>query len=386
MRVVRLLLIVAFAAASGCAAFTQSARTPAVRPGQPAPLSAPDPNGATRPLPILPDPAAFAWPRVQLGQSVPTPPESVIARMPATPPATTIAVGATSNPLWSSGYESSQRRPIQTAIVGSGAEHVLITGSLSGNDPASVLALDALLDRLHGQPAGLDGRQALLVRNPHPDGLAEHIAVNARGVDLNRNFPSPRFTASPTRETGPHPASEAETRVMLRLLGETTPSRVIHVRTGFGERTLITGNAACLELLDQLRSEFDVDVATFDGEFKAGSLEEFAATRLKAQVMVIELPATLAGQPATADLLASAALAGRKATYKDHPAGEDLPVASQPATSPAALTGAVEPSEPDGEKGYVELLPAPPEFATDGVSATESRFYELSPPAEFTSP
>jgi hypothetical protein len=56
-------------------------------------------------------------------------------------------------------------------------------------------------------------------------------------------------------------------------------------------------------------------------------------------------------------------------------------VAEQPSTtSPAALTGAVEPSGPDGEKGYVELLPPPPEFAGDGRPVTESRFYELSPP------
>lgn len=380
MRVVRLLLIGAVAAATGCAAIPQSGRAPVARPSQPAPLAAPDPVPVPRPLPILPDPAAFAWPRVQLGQAVQTPPDSVVARAPATPPATTIAVGTTSTLQWNSGYESTQRRPIQTAIVGSGAEHVLVTGSLSGNDPASIIALDALLERLTSQPALLDGRQAVLVRNPHPDGLAEHIAVNARGVDLNRNFPSTRFTASPTRETGPHPSSEAETRVMLRLLGESTPSRVVHVRSGKSDRVLVTGNAACLELLDQIRSEFDVDVATFDGEFKAGSLEEFAATRLKSQVLVIELPPAMSGQPSATDLLAAATLASRRATYKEQPPASDSPVASQPATSPAALTGTVEPSAPDGEKGYVELLPPPPEFATDGVSATDSRFYELSPP------
>ena len=59
----------------------------------------------------------------------------------------------------------------------------------------------------------------------------------------------------------------------------------------------------------------------------------------------------------------------------------EAPVAEQPSTtSPAALTGAVEPSGPDGEKGFVELLPPPPEFAGDGQPVTESRFYELPPP------
>jgi hypothetical protein len=316
-----------------------------------------------------------------LGQAVPTPPATVVARPPAAVPAATIAVGSIDNAPWRSEYESTQRRPIQTAILGSGAEHVLVTASLSGNDPASVQLLDALLARLSNQPALLDGRQAVLVRDPHPDGLAEHISVNARGVDLNRNFPSPRFTASPTRETGPHPASEAETRVLLRLLGEAKPSRVIHVRSGNSERPLVTGNAACLELLDQLRNEFAVDIATFDGEFKAGSIEEFAATRLKAQIIVIELPATPAGQSGLVDLLTAATIETRRAIYKEEqPPGDDPPVASQSATSPAALTGSVESSGPDGEKGYVEILPPPPDFATDDSAVTESRFYELPPP------
>jgi hypothetical protein len=332
---------------------------------------------------------------VQLGQAVAWPPELSLARTaPPAVPAAPVAAGAPTDSArnasagtqWVTEFESTQRRPIATAILGSGAEHVLVTGSLSGNDPASIRVLDALLGRLNSQPELLDGYQAVLVRDPHPDGLAEHISVNARGVDLNRNFPSRRFTASPTRETGPHPASEAETRVMLRLLGDSRPVRVIHVRTGPGGRTLVTGSAACVELLGQLRSRFPVDVATFDGEFKAGSLEEFAATRLKAQVLIIELAAGSGAPPESVDLLAAAAFATRPQGAReppvvpDRPATEDAPVASQPGKNPASLTGAVEQSGPDGEKGYVELLPPPPHFATDDSARTESRLYELTPP------
>jgi len=377
MRLLRLLLIGSAVAACGCAAFAPGARTQSGPAG--APLSAPDPFPSPNPLPYLPEPAAWVWPRVLLGQAVATPPQSAIARMPAAAPAATVSTASVSNLPWKSEYESTQRRAIQTAVLGSGAEHVLITGSLTGNDPASVRMLDALLERLVRQSDLLDGREAVLVRDPHPDGLVERIMVNARGVDLNRNFPSPRFTASPTRETGPHAASEAETRVLLRLLGDSKPVRVVHVRTGKSERTLVTGNAACLELLERLRGEFAVDVATFDGEFKAGSLEEFAATRLKSQVLLIELPAQR-GPPATVDLLVAATLGMQQPATSPETKTVDPPVAGQPSTtSPAALTGDVESSGPDGAKGYVELLPPPPD-AGNGVPVTESGFYELSPP------
>lgn len=373
MRNLRLLMIGGAVAASGCAAFAPGARTQPAP--QAAPLNAPDPF---RPGPRLPEPAAFLWPRVQLGQAVATPPQSAVVRKSA--PSPTVVPASVSSLPWKSEYESTQRRPIQTATLGAGDAQVLVTGSLSGNDPASVRMLDALLERLVQKPDLLDGRTAVLVRDPHPDGLAEHIVVNARGVDLNRNFPSPRFTASPTRETGPHPASEAETRVLLRLIGDARPVRVVHVRTGKSDRTLVTGSAACLELLEQLRSRFAIDVATFDGEFKAGSLEEFAATRLKAQVLVIDLPSQR-GPPVTVELLAAAALGMRPAARVPETPIEEAPVAGQPSTtSPAALTGAVEPSGPDGEKGYVELLPPPPDAAADGVPVSDSRFYELPPP------
>lgn len=373
MRNLRLLLIGCAVAVSGCAAFAPGARTQPAPQG--APLSAPDPF---RSGPLLPEPAAFVWPRVQLGQAVATPPQTAVVRKSAPPP--TVMSASVSSLPWKSEYESTGRRPIHTAVVGTGEAQVLVTGSLSGNDPASVRMLDALLGRLVENPDRVAGLTAVLVRDPHPDGLAEHIVVNARGVDLNRNFPSPRFTASPTRETGPHPASEAETRVLLRLMGDARPVRVVHVRTGKSDRTLVTGNAACLELLEELRGKFAIDVATFDGEFKAGSLEEFAATRLKAQVLVIDLP-TQRGPPATVDLLAAAALGLRRPAQTPQTPIDEAPVAGQPSTtSPAALTGAVEPTGPDGVKGYVELLPPPPDAAAEGVPVSDSRFYELPPP------
>ena len=61
---------------------------------------------------------------------------------------------------------------------------VLVTGSIHGTEPAG-LAVIRRLRRL-APPAGV---QVWTVRTVNPDGLARGTRQNARGVDLNRNFP-----------------------------------------------------------------------------------------------------------------------------------------------------------------------------------------------------
>jgi hypothetical protein len=64
----------------------------------------------------------------------------------------------------------------------------------------------------------------------NPDGLAHDARTNAHGVDLNRNFPSGdwRLQGQGTSTySGPSPASEPETRVMLRFLRTIEPWTVV---------------------------------------------------------------------------------------------------------------------------------------------------------------
>ena len=66
----------------------------------------------------------------------------------------------------------------------------------------------------------------------NPDGLARHTRKNAHGVDLNRNYPYHWVAPRPaTTSPGPKPASEPETRAMMRFLAKVRPDYVLSAST-----------------------------------------------------------------------------------------------------------------------------------------------------------
>jgi protein MpaA len=70
--------------------------------------------------------------------------------------------------------------------------------------------------------------QLWLVQEMNPDGTAADTRQNAYGVDLNRNFPYDwRPISDPTYYSGPHPASEPETRAAMRLIRRIMPAVTI---------------------------------------------------------------------------------------------------------------------------------------------------------------
>ena len=61
----------------------------------------------------------------------------------------------------------------------------------------------------------------------NPDGLAHHTRKNAHGVDPNRNYPYKWARLTGNYYSGPRPASEPETRAMMRFLSTVKPAYVL---------------------------------------------------------------------------------------------------------------------------------------------------------------
>jgi hypothetical protein len=119
---------------------------------------------------------------------------------------------------------SVQGRPIRAYRVGErdAAPRVVLIATMHGDERATRQILLALRD----------GRKVLgadvwLIPDYNPDGLARGTRKNARGVDLNRNFPFRWADLDGSYESGPRPASEPETRAVMRFLRAVKPARII---------------------------------------------------------------------------------------------------------------------------------------------------------------
>src|SRR4051794_15997101 len=119
---------------------------------------------------------------------------------------------------------SVEHRPIRATRVGDPAAEVrvLVVGDIHGNERAG----ERIVARLRRSPP--DGVRLWLLRTANPDGVAAGTRQNARGVDLNRNFPY-RWRAGPrgTYYPGRRAASEPETRAVMRLVRRGRPQLAI---------------------------------------------------------------------------------------------------------------------------------------------------------------
>lgn len=128
---------------------------------------------------------------------------------------------------------SVEGRPIEAVRFGAPARVALVVfGAIHGDEPASAALCRAY--RAHLGTITLDGA-VIVVDALNPDGLARNTKDNARGVDLNRNFPSASWSAAhpPGYFPGTAPLSEPESAALAALLDETSPAVVIAVHQPF---------------------------------------------------------------------------------------------------------------------------------------------------------
>ena len=114
-------------------------------------------------------------------------------------------------------------RPIRAWRLGEpGKRPVVLVSTMHGNEPHTRRILESLRDG-----RAIQGIDLWVVPTYNPDGLASGSRRNARGVDLNRNFPYRWKDLDGSYESGRRPASEPETRAMMAFLDEIAPKRVI---------------------------------------------------------------------------------------------------------------------------------------------------------------
>ena len=116
---------------------------------------------------------------------------------------------------------SERGRPIVAWETGDpqAKRRVLVVGCIHGNEPGGIAIADAVVRAR--VPASTD---VWVVPDLNPDGVAADTRQNARGVDLNRNFP---YLWQPLRGvfySGPRALSERESRIAYHLIRRIRPT------------------------------------------------------------------------------------------------------------------------------------------------------------------
>jgi protein MpaA len=177
-------------------------------------------------------------------------------------------------------------------VFGHGPDAVLIVGGLHGNEPSGAAVARELASYLRNHPECLIGRTVGILAEANPDGLARATRANARGVDLNRNFPSRSWRPALNGELphGPHPASEPEARAVMTAIEIVKPARIVDIHSIGGARHCNNYDGLAEQLARRMSHLNDYPVSTDIGYATPGALGCWAGIDLGIPAITLELP------------------------------------------------------------------------------------------------
>jgi predicted deacylase len=201
-------------------------------------------------------------------------------------------------PTWETVGHSVEGRPIEAMRFGHGTDRVLIIGGIHGDEPEGLPLIEQFAKELARDPP-LECT-VLVVRDLNPDGTAAGTRTNSRGVDLNRNFPATNWDAEARAarfNPGPYPASEPETQLLVEVIREFDPHRILVMHSTRGE-PMVNYDGPARQLADALSFSNHYQTSDTIGYPTPGSLGSYAGKNLGLPIITLELPRGI--QPAEA--------------------------------------------------------------------------------------
>lgn len=184
--------------------------------------------------------------------------------------------------------QSYEGRPIECIVHGDGPDVLLVIATIHGNEAAGTPLVAAFSEWLIAHPDELVGRQVVIVPVANPDGMASGKRFNARGVDLNRNFPAGNWKEAKTEKVSLHghsPLSEPESRVLMQIVCRYFPTRVISIHQPL---ECIDYDGPGLSLAKAMADKCDLPVKKLGG--RPGSFGSFVGVTLGKPIITLELP------------------------------------------------------------------------------------------------
>ncbi len=108
---------------------------------------------------------------------------------------------------------------------------VLIIGVFHGDEPQGEILIRRFLKENKKTPKN----RLLLLPCLNPDGKELNTRQNANGTDLNRNFPTKNYIVTDDEHYygGKEPASESETRFMMKIIEEYKPDFILSLHAPY---------------------------------------------------------------------------------------------------------------------------------------------------------
>jgi protein MpaA len=186
--------------------------------------------------------------------------------------------------------QSVQGKPLVAHVLGHGTEVTLIFAAVHGNETATPYLVHQLRTHLKRHVGWLRGRRVVLVPVLNPDGLAVRQRVNARGVDINRNYPGTwrRARRGERFRPGAYAASEPETQAMIRLTNKYRPHKIISIHQPL--HCLAYSGARSRPLAQAIARENGYPIRDNIGYPTPGGFGAYCNQILKTPVVTLELP------------------------------------------------------------------------------------------------
>lgn len=213
---------------------------------------------------------------------------------------------------WQTIGKSAGGQPIEATSFGRANRRVLFIGGVHGDEYGTDIA-ERFAGYLARFPAERPAKTEVhIIRCLNPDGRARDRRGNDNDVDLNRNMPTAGWQEGATRglkgptglSAGSGPASEPETRALLKYLGKGFV-RLVSIHS---KGTLVDydpASARALALRTARIAGYEVAPLTY-GEYVTGSLGAYFPEHYGGVVLTIEVPSRTMDERLTSALLAAA--------------------------------------------------------------------------------
>lgn len=203
---------------------------------------------------------------------------------------------------------SIEGRRIEAFEIGRGGRpRVLILGGTHGDEPKSVDIAQRLIRSLAQIFEGGSGSRGLkpaarknsrethwlIVPCVNPDGFALRKRRNARGVDINRNFPTDNWTLLAERSRmygGSRPASEPETRAVIRAVEHHQPALIVTIHSIDRNRYCVNYDGPARRVAKRMSRVNGYPLAESIGYPTPGSFGTWAGIEQGIPTITLELP------------------------------------------------------------------------------------------------